>query len=101
MPEMSDEPELLTVLREIRDIQRQHLEAYQKATAATQVELERQRRVQEEQIARVRSFQAFYRVVVIVATIVILWGFYYLWKLDLANNARRPMLKPVEVEYTL
>lgn len=97
---MPDESELLTVLREIRDLQRQHLEAYQKATAATQVELERQRRLQEEQIVRVRSFQAFYRIVVVVATLVILWGFYYLWKLDL-TNARRPLLKPVEVEYTL
>ena len=100
MPAMSDESELLSVLREVRDLQRQHLEAYQKATAANQTELERQRRLQEEQIVRVRSFQAFYRVVVVVATLVILWGFYYLWKLDLANS-RRPVLQPTEIEYTL
>lgn len=97
---MSDESELLSVLREVRDLQRQHLEAFQKATAATQTELERQRRVQDEQIARVRSFQAFYRVVVTLATIAILSLFYYLWKLDLANS-RRPVLQPTEIEYTL
>ena len=97
---MSDESELLSVLREVRDLQRQHLEAYQKATAANQAELERQRRLQEEQIARVRSFQAFYRVVVTVATIVILWGFYYIWKLDLPS-LHRPPLEPTEIEYTL
>lgn len=97
---MSDEPDLLTLLREIRDIQRQHLEAYQKATAATQAELERQRRLQEEQIARVRSFQAFYRVAVTIGTILILSMFYYVWKLDLPG--RRPqLLNPTEIEYTL
>jgi len=86
---MSDDSEVISLLREIRDVQRQHLETYKQFISDTATELQQQRALQEDQVRRLRANSLLYRAVLVVSAIIVSALLYYLVNLDLRSGSNK------------